>query len=171
MTAVNICHISESMIKYYKRIFVKDSNRLFSFRQISREVFQLVSAPTQSHTKWFVAWQKSGLIEKTFHELEERSQSGRHQRCRKLSNCGLERLLSLTTLMARWSGGKYIPNHAADFCIPPRRNESDPWFVDWRLCKAQHSVKTCINTLAIIHHQCYYSPDSIRVPDRKSYQS
>ena len=29
----------------------------------------------------------------------------------------------------------------ADFCIPPKSNESDPWYVDWWLYKERHLVE------------------------------
>ncbi len=31
----------------------------------------------------------------------------------------------------RWELRKYIADHGTDFCIPPKCNKSDPWFVDW----------------------------------------
>lgn len=34
------------------------------------------------------------------------------------------------------------PEIGADFCIPPKNNESDPWYVDWWLYKERHLVET-----------------------------
>ena len=42
----------------------------------------------------------------------------------------------------KWELREYIANHGADFCIPPKSNESAPWFVDWWLCKERHLVET-----------------------------
>ena len=42
----------------------------------------------------------------------------------------------------KWELREYIANHDADFCIPPKSNESDPWFVDWWLYKERHLVET-----------------------------
>ena len=42
----------------------------------------------------------------------------------------------------KWELREYIANHDADFCIPPKSNESDPWYVDWWLYKERHLVET-----------------------------
>ena len=42
----------------------------------------------------------------------------------------------------KWALREFIANHDADFCIPPRDNEPDPWFVDWWLYKERHLVET-----------------------------
>ena len=42
----------------------------------------------------------------------------------------------------KWELREYIANHGADFCIPPKSNESDPWYVDWWLYKERHLVET-----------------------------
>ncbi len=42
----------------------------------------------------------------------------------------------------KWELREYIANHGADFCIPPKNNESDPWYVDWWLYKERHLVET-----------------------------
>ena len=42
----------------------------------------------------------------------------------------------------KWALREFIANHDADFCIPPKDNEADPWFVDWWLYKERHLVET-----------------------------
>ena len=42
----------------------------------------------------------------------------------------------------KWALREFIANHDADFCIPPKENEPDPWFVDWLLYKERHLVET-----------------------------
>ena len=42
----------------------------------------------------------------------------------------------------KWELREFIANIGADFCIPPKSNESDPWFVDWWLYKERHLVET-----------------------------
>ena len=42
----------------------------------------------------------------------------------------------------KWALREYIADHEADFCIPPRENETDPWYVDWWLYKERHLVET-----------------------------
>ena len=42
----------------------------------------------------------------------------------------------------KWELREFIANIDADFCIPPKSNESDPWFVDWWLYKERHLVET-----------------------------
>ena len=42
----------------------------------------------------------------------------------------------------KWELREIIANLGADFCIPPKINESDPWFVDWPLYKERHLVET-----------------------------
>ena len=51
-----------------------------------------------------------------------------------------------TTVLAdkaygKWALREYITDHDAAFCIPPKVNESDPWFVDWCLYKERHLVE------------------------------
>ena len=41
----------------------------------------------------------------------------------------------------KWALREFIANHDADFCIPPKENEPDPWFVDWWLYKERHLVE------------------------------
>lgn len=41
-----------------------------------------------------------------------------------------------------WKLREYIANCDADFCIPPKSNETDPWFCDWWLYKERHLVET-----------------------------
>lgn len=36
---------------------------------------------------------------------------------------------------------EYIADRDADFCIPPKSNESDPWYCDWQLYKERHLVE------------------------------
>jgi transposase len=36
---------------------------------------------------------------------------------------------------------EYIANRDADFCIPPKSNESDPWYVDWSHYKERALVE------------------------------
>ena len=43
---------------------------------------------------------------------------------------------------SKWALREFIANRDADFCIPPRENEPDPWFVDWWLYKERHLVET-----------------------------
>ena len=42
----------------------------------------------------------------------------------------------------KWELREYIADHGADFCIPPKSNDSDPWYVDWCLYKERHLVET-----------------------------
>ena len=42
----------------------------------------------------------------------------------------------------KWALREFIANHDADFCIPPKENEHDPWLVDWWLYKERHLVET-----------------------------
>ena len=42
----------------------------------------------------------------------------------------------------KWALREFIANHDADFCIPPKENEQDPWLVDWWLYKERHLVET-----------------------------
>lgn len=51
-----------------------------------------------------------------------------------------------STVLADKAYGKFalrefIANHDADFRIPPKSNESDPWFVDWWHYKERHLVE------------------------------
>ena len=41
----------------------------------------------------------------------------------------------------KWKLREYIADHDADFCIPPKSNEADPWYVDWCLYKERHLVE------------------------------
>lgn len=36
---------------------------------------------------------------------------------------------------------EYIANRDADFCIPPKSNENDPWYVDWSHYKERALVE------------------------------
>ena len=52
-----------------------------------------------------------------------------------------------TTVLAdraygKWEFREFIANHDADFCIPPKSDNSDPWHVDWCLYKERHLVET-----------------------------
>ena len=42
---------------------------------------------------------------------------------------------------------EYIANQNADFCIPPKTNETDPWFCDWLQYKERHLVECFFNKL------------------------
>ena len=42
----------------------------------------------------------------------------------------------------KWELREFIANHDADFCIPPKCNDPDPWYVDWYLYKERHLVET-----------------------------
>ncbi len=42
----------------------------------------------------------------------------------------------------KWEFREFIANHDADFCIPPRKDNTDPWFVDWWLYKERHLVES-----------------------------
>lgn len=51
-----------------------------------------------------------------------------------------------TTVLAdkaygKWELREYIADHNADFCIPPKSNESDPWYCDWWQYKERHLVE------------------------------
>lgn len=57
-----------------------------------------------------------------------------------------------TIVMADKAYGKYdlreyIANHNADFCIPPKVNETDPWYCDWIQYKERHLVECFFNKL------------------------
>ena len=41
----------------------------------------------------------------------------------------------------KWEFREYIANHDAEFCIPPKANDTDPWHVDWWLYKERHLVE------------------------------
>lgn len=41
----------------------------------------------------------------------------------------------------KWAFREYIANHGADFCIPPKKDSTDPWYVDWWLYKERHLVE------------------------------
>ena len=36
---------------------------------------------------------------------------------------------------------EYIATHQADYCIPPKSNELEPWFCDWWRYKERHLVE------------------------------
>ena len=42
---------------------------------------------------------------------------------------------------SKWAFREYIADHDADFCIPPKSNECDPWYCDWWLYKERHLVE------------------------------
>ncbi len=42
----------------------------------------------------------------------------------------------------KWELREYIANNDADFCIPPKANDTDPWYVDWWHYKERHLVET-----------------------------
>ena len=41
----------------------------------------------------------------------------------------------------KWAFREFLADHDADFCIPPKSNEADPWRCDWRLYKERHLVE------------------------------
>jgi len=54
--------------------------------------------------------------------------------------------LSHTTILADKAYGKFafrefLADRGADFCIPPKSNESDPWYCDWSEYKERHLVE------------------------------
>jgi transposase len=60
--------------------------------------------------------------------------------------------LAGTTVLAdkaygTWKLREYITDHDADFCIPPKANEADPWFCDWWLYKERHLVENFFQKL------------------------
>ena len=72
----------------------------------------------------------------------------------------------------KWALREFIANHDADFCIPPKDNEADPWFVDWWLYKRSFvvSLPAMINSLPVsfpssiwlvsvsfLHNPCRYA--------------
>ena len=67
------------------------------------------------------------------------------------------KLRSGMTVIADKAYGKrelleYIADCDADFCIPPRSNASDLWFIDWCLYKERHLLERvnpqfCVNTI------------------------
>ena len=40
----------------------------------------------------------------------------------------------------KWELREFIANLGADFCIPPKSNESDPWYADWWFYKERHFI-------------------------------
>ena len=55
-------------------------------------------------------------------------------------------LISGSTVLADKAYGasrlrEYITEHNADYCIPPKSNESEPWFCDWWRYKERHLVE------------------------------
>ncbi len=42
----------------------------------------------------------------------------------------------------KWEFREFIANHDADFCIPPRKHNTEPWYVHWWLYKERHLVET-----------------------------
>lgn len=51
----------------------------------------------------------------------------------------------------KWQFREYLADHNADFCIPPKKNETDPWFYDWWLYKERHLVETFFLKLKEFH--------------------
>ena len=41
----------------------------------------------------------------------------------------------------KWEFREFIADNDADFCIPPKSDNSDPWYVDWWLYKERHLVE------------------------------
>ena len=41
----------------------------------------------------------------------------------------------------KWEFREFIADHDADFCIPPRADNADPWYIDWWLYKERHLVE------------------------------
>ena len=41
----------------------------------------------------------------------------------------------------KWAFREFIADHGANFCIPPKSNEADPWYCDWWLYKERHLVE------------------------------
>ena len=42
----------------------------------------------------------------------------------------------------KWELREFIANQDAGFCIPPKANDTDPWYVDWCHYKERHLVET-----------------------------
>jgi hypothetical protein len=42
----------------------------------------------------------------------------------------------------KWAFREFIADHDADFCIPPKSNEIDPWYCDWWRYKERHLVRS-----------------------------
>ena len=49
--------------------------------------------------------------------------------------------VTLSNYTHKWAFREYIANHDADFCIPPKSNECDPWYCDWWLYNERHLVE------------------------------
>ena len=43
----------------------------------------------------------------------------------------------------KWAFREVLADHNADVCIPPKQNETDPWFCHWRLYKERRLAETC----------------------------
>ena len=43
----------------------------------------------------------------------------------------------------KWAFREVLADHNADFCIPPKQNETDPWLCDRRLYKERRLAETC----------------------------
>ena len=41
----------------------------------------------------------------------------------------------------KWAFREFLADNGADFCIPPKSNERDPWRCDWWLYKERHLVE------------------------------
>ena len=54
----------------------------------------------------------------------------------------------------KWELREFIANHDADFCIPPKCNDSDPWYVDWYLYKERHLVEVFFLKLRLFSKLC-----------------
>lgn len=55
-------------------------------------------------------------------------------------------LISGSTVLADKAYGagrlrEYITEHNANYCIPPKSNETDPWFCDWWRYRERHLVE------------------------------
>ena len=47
---------------------------------------------------------------------------------------------------------EFIATHQADYCIPPKSNESEPWFCDWWRYKERHLVECFFLKLKEFRH-------------------
>lgn len=52
----------------------------------------------------------------------------------------------------KWAFREYLSDHNADFCILPKKNETDSWFCDWWLYKERHLVETFFLKLKEYRH-------------------
>ena len=55
---------------------------------------------------------------------------------------GLSQKRQSQSIVKEWELREFIANYDADFCIPPRKDNTDPWYVDWWLYKERHLVDT-----------------------------